>query len=203
MSNLFANGSFLPSDSSLLSHGGEDGDKEILAVLESLLNLLSNLRVGDLDVVLRGTVVSHKVEETVIDCKKQGEVSFQFTEDWAKQELSLLLTSWYSVRATLGTSMLWVEGERSSIFFPVKIWKSRMKSKIKSVLKIDPITNTQDETHINGNQVDLSVSVLSGLRGRHVDDLFEIGATRSVKRSKEFELKHLINPLMNGLDLLP
>jgi len=60
-------GCFLPSDSSLLSHGGKDGDNNVFTILESLLNLLSNVRVGNLDVVLRGTVVGHQVEETVVD----------------------------------------------------------------------------------------------------------------------------------------
>jgi hypothetical protein len=36
------------------------------------------------------------------------------------------LTSWYSRRVTLGTSMLWVEGERSSSFLPVKISRATM-----------------------------------------------------------------------------
>lgn len=31
------------------------------------------------------------------------------------------LASWYSVRLTTGTSMLWVEGQRSSSFLPVKM----------------------------------------------------------------------------------
>jgi hypothetical protein len=32
-----------------------------------------------------------------------------------------MLTSWNSVRVTMGDSMLWVEGEMSSSFFWVKI----------------------------------------------------------------------------------
>lgn len=36
-----------------------------------------------------------------------------------------MFKSWYSVRVTLGTSMLWVEGEMSSSFLPVKIWGSQ------------------------------------------------------------------------------
>ena len=34
----------------------------------------------------------------------------------------LLFMSVYSLRTTLGTSMLWVEGDRSSSFLPVKIY---------------------------------------------------------------------------------
>ena len=40
---------------------------------------------------------------------------------WRKQLTPSMFNNWYSLRVTLGTSMLWVEGEMSSSFLPVKI----------------------------------------------------------------------------------
>merc|ERR1712000_260909 len=38
-----------------------------------------------------------------------------------KKPSSVISSNWYSRRTTLGTSMLWVDGERSSNFLPVKM----------------------------------------------------------------------------------
>lgn len=45
------------------THSSDNGDKEVLAILESGLDLLANVRVGDLDVVLGVTVTVNQVEE--------------------------------------------------------------------------------------------------------------------------------------------
>lgn len=63
-------GSFLVRDGLLLVHGGNDGDHEVLASLKVSSDLLTNLGVGDLDVVLGTTVRVHQVEETVLDVKE-------------------------------------------------------------------------------------------------------------------------------------
>lgn len=60
-------GGLLDGDGLLLAHGGDDGDEEVLAVVEVGLDLLAELALGDLDVVLRVAVLGHEVEEAVID----------------------------------------------------------------------------------------------------------------------------------------
>jgi hypothetical protein len=47
------------------THGGDDGDHEVLAGLKGLLDLLAEVRVGDLDVVLGVAVRVHEVEEAL------------------------------------------------------------------------------------------------------------------------------------------
>ena len=66
-SRLRALGSLLVGDGLLLTHGGDDGDEEVLALVEVVLDLLAELAVGELDVVLGGAVLGHEVEETVVD----------------------------------------------------------------------------------------------------------------------------------------
>ena len=51
----------------LLAHGRDDGDKEVLALIEVALDLLAEVTLRQLDVVLGGTVLSHEVQETVVD----------------------------------------------------------------------------------------------------------------------------------------
>lgn len=47
------------------THGSDNGDQKVLSVLESLLNLLTEVRVRDLDVVLGVGVAVDQVEETL------------------------------------------------------------------------------------------------------------------------------------------
>lgn len=89
----------------------------VLAVLgEELVDLVTNFAIGKLDVVFGGAVVGHEGEETVISNVELSGVS-------ADASMGGLggLTSWYSWRRTLGTSMLWVDGHNSSSFFAVKM----------------------------------------------------------------------------------
>ena len=60
-------GRLLVGDGLLLTHGGDDGDKEVLALVEVVLDLLAQLTVRELNVVLGSSILSHQVEETVID----------------------------------------------------------------------------------------------------------------------------------------
>ena len=52
------------------------------------------------------------------------------------------------------------EGEISSSFLPVKICKGQVGPNQRAVY-----------THVNGDEVDLCVTVFAGLGGRHVDNL--------------------------------
>lgn len=60
-----------PRDSLLLTHGGDDGDVDVLACLEGLLDLLADVGLGDLDVVLGASVRVHEVKETVLDVEEE------------------------------------------------------------------------------------------------------------------------------------
>jgi hypothetical protein len=60
----------------LLAEGGDDGDDELLAVLEGLLEVLAELVLGDLDVVLGVAVVVHEVEESAAGARQDVRVSF-------------------------------------------------------------------------------------------------------------------------------
>jgi hypothetical protein len=99
----------------LLVHGGDDSDKEIFTVIESRSDLRAKITLWNLNVILRDAIHGHQVKETVVDVDL-GSVRFSmrcqyycFLKKGGRQ-----LTSWYSVRRTFGTSMLWVEGQISS-----------------------------------------------------------------------------------------
>lgn len=54
-------------DSLLLTHGRDDGDEEVLSVIESLLDLVAELSLRKADVVLGSSIRSHHVKETIVD----------------------------------------------------------------------------------------------------------------------------------------
>ena len=71
--------------------------------MEELLDLVADFAVGNFDVVFSGAVVGHEGEETIVsDIKLQSHISLAVT----LLRLHQKLTSWYSWRRTLGTSML-------------------------------------------------------------------------------------------------
>jgi hypothetical protein len=89
----------------------------ILAILlEHLLDLVANLTLGNLDIVLGAAVVVHEGQEAVI-----SDIELFLCQFMLHPLVRRFLTNWNSVRLTLGTSMLWVDGERSSNFLPVKM----------------------------------------------------------------------------------
>lgn len=92
----------------------------LLLLLEELVDLVTNLARRDLDVVLGGAVVVHEGKEVVVSDVElcASEVS-HLPRFFAPTRV--FLTSWYSRRETFGTSMLWVDGDRSSSFLPVKM----------------------------------------------------------------------------------
>ena len=57
------------------THGGDDGDHSVLSIVESVLNLLTEVGVGDLDIVLGVSITVHQVEETLF-CQSPLLVSF-------------------------------------------------------------------------------------------------------------------------------
>ena len=65
--NLLGLGSLLVGDDGLLAHGGNNGDKEILAIIEVSLHLLAELTLGDLDIVLLVGVSVEQVKETIVN----------------------------------------------------------------------------------------------------------------------------------------
>jgi hypothetical protein len=90
----------------------------VLALLgEELVDLVANLTLGELDIVLGRAVLRHEGEETVVSNVKLSE---GISRGSPPQSMGRL-TSWYSWRRTLGTFMLWVEGQRSSSFLAVKM----------------------------------------------------------------------------------
>jgi len=94
----------------------------LVLLVEKLVNLVTNLAIWDLDIVLGGTVVGHEGKETVVsDIELTNQVSGISSQiGWR------LPTSWYSRRETFGTSILWVDGDRSSIFLLVKMSMATM-----------------------------------------------------------------------------
>jgi hypothetical protein len=64
----------------------------LVFLVEELLNLVSNLAVGNLDIVLGGTVLRHEGEETII-----GDVELQLNcQRGLDYHCKVSLTSWYS-----------------------------------------------------------------------------------------------------------
>lgn len=56
----------LETDSLFLTHGGDDGDGNVLAGLESLGDTSSPVVLRELDIVLGGSVLVHEGEETIL-----------------------------------------------------------------------------------------------------------------------------------------
>lgn len=59
----------------LLAHSSENDDVDVLSLLgKQLVNLLSNLAVGDLDIVLHVAAISHEGQEAIIsDIELEGD----------------------------------------------------------------------------------------------------------------------------------
>jgi hypothetical protein len=77
---------------------------------------------------------------------------------------------------------LLTEGEISSSFLPVKI----------CTVSFAPYHLRPKVTHISGDQVDLGVTVLSSLGGRHVDDLAGSSLDENVTRLPERRALHAV-----------
>jgi len=90
----------------------------LLFLTEELVDLLANFTLRHLDIILGGTIVGHERQESVIGNVELSPV--RFSPEWTTC-MRLVLTNWYSRRVTFGTSMLWVDGDRSSNFLPVKM----------------------------------------------------------------------------------
>jgi len=116
--------SFLCFDGSLFTHSSEDDNVSILLFLgEQLGNLLANFSLGNLDIILSFTVISHQGQEAVV-----GDI----------EELVFLASNVGNVHVVGGGAK----------FFEFLAGED-----------------------INGDKMDLCVTVLTSLRGGHVDNL--------------------------------
>jgi len=51
----------------LLAHGSDDSDKEIFTLIECGRDLRANVTLRNLNIILRGTILSHQVKEPIIN----------------------------------------------------------------------------------------------------------------------------------------
>jgi hypothetical protein len=87
--------SLLERDSSLLTHGRDDGDQQVLTLVEGGLKGLTQITLWGSDIVLGVTVLGHQVQETVINVQQLelgslNERNFHIVSRW-RQILHLLL----------------------------------------------------------------------------------------------------------------
>lgn len=68
--HLVALWSLLVGNGSLLTHGRDDRDNQVLALVEVGLDLVTNLALRHLDIVLGVTVSGHQGQETVVDVQQ-------------------------------------------------------------------------------------------------------------------------------------
>lgn len=54
----------------LFTHSRDDSDEDFLSIIEKSLDLVTDFALGDLDVVLGGTVLVNQVKETVVDVEE-------------------------------------------------------------------------------------------------------------------------------------
>ncbi len=67
VSRLLVTSGFLEGHGLLFTHGRDDCHEKVLSVLKGSLNVLAQITLGYLDVVLGRSILSHEVEETIID----------------------------------------------------------------------------------------------------------------------------------------
>ena len=51
----------------LFAHGRDDRDEEIFPLFESSRDFFTNVTLRDLNIILRGTIRSHQVKESIIN----------------------------------------------------------------------------------------------------------------------------------------
>jgi hypothetical protein len=116
----------------------------ILAVfLEKFLNLVADITLWNLDIILGRSIVRHKGEETVV-----GNIKLRH------RTISLLVRS---IELFVTTYKL--------IFLATNIWNIHIVGGWAQIFELLAGEN------INGDKMDLSVTVLSSLGGGHFDDL--------------------------------
>lgn len=62
--------SLLEGDGSLLIHSGDDGDQQVLTLVESSLDGVTQLTLWSLDVILGVTILGHQVQETIVNVQQ-------------------------------------------------------------------------------------------------------------------------------------
>lgn len=122
LNSLIRSWGFLEGDGGFFAHGGDDGDHQVLTLVEGGLHGVTQLTFWVSDVVLGLTVHGHQGQETVVDVQQ---LVLGSLDDWDLH----VVGGWGQVFQLLA-------GE-----------------------------------DVDGDQVDLGVTVLTGLGGGHVDDL--------------------------------
>ena len=158
-----------------LTHGGDDGDHEVLASLEVGHNLLTNLGLGDLDVVLGTTVRVHQVEETVLDIK----------------ELEFLPPDVRDVH---------VVGGGRNVF---ELLAGEDLIRLRSASKPDYAASRcpLKKTHVDGDKVNLGVTVLTSLGSGHVNDLARPALDDNVTVLPESGTLHTVGQMIKRIRL--
>ena len=115
----------------------------LLVISEQLLDLVPDFSIGDLDVVLGAAIIGHEGQETVVaDVELIAKVSAAFS--WSQ---SIRYTTYESVFLAADVGDVHVVGGRAQIF---------------------QLLASED---VDGDQVNLGVTVLAGLGGGHFDNL--------------------------------
>ena len=125
----------------LLAHGRDDGDEQVLALVEVVVDLLAELTLGEAHIVLGGAVLGHEVEKPIIDVhlrKKGSALAPPARDDASTHELEL---------GTEDVGDIHVVGGRAEIF---------------------DLLAGED---VDGDKMNLGVTVLASLGGGHFDDL--------------------------------
>jgi hypothetical protein len=144
---------FLKRNSLLFAHGGDDGDEKIFTFIESGRNLRAKVTVGDLNIVLRGAILVHQIEESIVNVDKL-------------------------VFGTSDIGDIHVVRGRTDIF---------------------QFLAGED---IDGDKVNFGMSMLTGLRGRHVHDLAGATLDNDVTVFAKGRALHRVGEGGPGTDLL-
>ena len=115
----------------------------LLISAEKLLDLLTNFTIWHLDIILGGTVVRHKGQETIVsDVKLSHDISI-----WTDLKCRFVICSYQLIFTTNDVGDLHVVGGWGQIL------------------------QLLAGENVEGSQVNLSVTVLASLGGGHIDDL--------------------------------
>ena len=131
-------------ETGFLVHSLGDGNIDFLSVIKVCADFVAEFAFGKLDVVLGGTFAGHQVEETIINVNLSVSVSCH-----KGYQLEFSADNVRDIH---------VVGGRAEIF--------------QFLLGEDLLSiPTERSDYINANQMDLGVTVLSSLRGTHINNL--------------------------------
>jgi len=142
---------------SFLIHCLGDGDVDFLSIFEICLDFLAKFAFGDFNVVLGATVGSQQVEEIIV------KVDLEFSQcDQKNYQLVLSTEDVRDIHVVSG-------GAKIFVFAAVEDLSSACQF---------------SRIYISADQVDLGVTVLSGLGGTHFNNLRRLGNFPCEKRIK-------------------